>query len=51
MTFDEIVNMIVKSTNTHFYSGAKDVKGKVLECATQIYIEQNKNKDKEGEAE
>lgn len=49
MTLSEIVGMIVSSMNEYFYSGASDIKEKVLECATQIYIEQIKNKEKESD--
>ena len=40
--FDEILGMIIHSCNRYFYSGAKDIKETVVECVTQIYIEQIK---------
>ncbi len=45
MSFDEIVAMIIKSFNKRYNTGTSDVKDKVLECATQIYIEQMKGDD------
>lgn len=44
MTFREIVEMIVKACNASFYSGTKDIKETVLNCATQIYIAQQATK-------
>lgn len=41
-SFKEILRMIVYACNDQFYSGIKDVKEKVIECATQIYIAQFK---------
>lgn len=45
MSFDEIVAMIIRSFNKRYSTGTSEVKGKVLECATQIYIEQMKRDD------
>lgn len=45
MSFDEIVAMIIKSFNKRYCTGTSEVKDKVLECATQIYIEQMKGDD------
>ena len=45
MSFDEIVAMIIKSFNKRYRTGTSDAKDKVLECATQIYIEQMKGDD------
>ena len=39
-SYDEIMRMIIHACNNHFYSGAKDEKKTVIECATQIYIAQ-----------
>lgn len=39
-SYDEIMRMIINACNNHFYSGAKDEKKTVIECATQIYIAQ-----------
>lgn len=45
MSFDEIVAMIIKSFNKRYSTGTSNMKDKVLECATQIYIEQMKGDD------
>ena len=45
MSFDEIVAMIIKSFNKRYYTGTSNMKDEVLECATQIYIEQMKGDD------
>ena len=37
-SYDEIMRMIIKACNNRFYSGTKDEKKTVIECATQIYI-------------
>lgn len=39
-SFNEIVTMILNACNHSFYSGTKDIKSTVVECATQIYIAQ-----------
>lgn len=39
-SFQEILTMINNACTHSFYSGAKDIKSTVVECATQIYIEQ-----------
>ena len=39
-SYDEIMQMIIKACNNYFYSGVKDEKKAVIECATQIYIAQ-----------
>lgn len=41
-SFEEILEMISRACNSVFYTGTKDIKGTVLECATQIYIAQMK---------
>lgn len=41
-SYDEIMRMIISACNNYFYSGAKDEKRTVIECATQIYIAQMK---------
>lgn len=41
-SFNEIVTMILNACNHSFYSGAKEIKSTVIECATQIYIAQMK---------
>lgn len=43
-TFREIVAMITDACNASFYSGAKDIKETVINCATQIYIAQQTTK-------
>lgn len=50
-SYNEIMQMITNACNEHFYSGAKDVKEIVIECATQIYIAQMNCTPKEGGAE
>lgn len=40
MSFDEIVSMIIKSFNRHYNNGTSGMQDKVMECATQIYVEQ-----------
>lgn len=44
MTFEEIVGMIVKNCNKHFYRGIsyEGLPRTIIECATKIYLEQNK---------
>ena len=42
MCFDEILHDIINCCKRRFYSGVDGIKEKVLECATQIYIEQMK---------
>ena len=37
--------MIIKSFNKRYSTGTSNMKDKVLECATQIYIEQMKGDD------
>ncbi len=39
-TFNEILRIINNACNDVFYSGARDVKATVIECATRIYIAQ-----------
>ena len=39
-SYNEIMQMIIGACNNNFYSGAKDEKKTVIECATQIYIAQ-----------
>lgn len=39
-SYVEIMRMIINACNNNFYSGAKDEKKTVIECATQIYIAQ-----------
>lgn len=34
--------MIVSACNAEFYTGSKEVKDTIIECATKIYIEQMK---------
>lgn len=41
-TFKDILSMIISACNREFYSGAKDAKETVIECATKIYIAQMK---------
>lgn len=50
-SYNEIMQMIIKACNNHFYTGAKDEKKTVIECATQIYIAQmnTRTPQKEGE--
>ena len=47
MTFEEIVDVMVKSCNKHFYKGVyyEGLPRTIIECATKIYLEQNKNKE------
>lgn len=42
MTFEEIVKMITTACNKVFFRGtsSENMHNKILECATQIYIEQ-----------
>ena len=49
-SYDEIMRMIINACNNHFYSGAKDEKKTVIECATQIYIAQMNTRTPEKEA-
>ena len=42
-SFSEILSMVVNACNREFYSGIKELKKTVLECATQIYIAQMKD--------
>ena len=39
-SYDEIMRMIMNACSHYFYSGAKDEKKTVIECATRIYIAQ-----------
>ena len=39
-SYNEIMQMIIGACDKNFYSGAKDEKKTVIECATQIYIAQ-----------
>lgn len=51
-SYDEIMRMIINACNNRFYSGAKDEKRTVIECATQIYIAQMNTltpKERDGE--
>ena len=45
-SFKEILKMVVNACDYCFYSGIKDAKEKVIECATQIYIAQFKEGEK-----
>ena len=49
-SYDEIMRMIINACNNHFYSGAKDEKKTIIECATQIYIPQMNTRTPEKEA-
>lgn len=40
MTFDEIQTMIIRSVQAHYNTYSTDVKEKIIECTTQIYIKQ-----------
>lgn len=46
-SFKEIISMIVSACNAEFYTGSKEVKDIIIECATKIYIEQMKEGDTE----
>lgn len=48
-TFNEIVTMITYSCNKHFQKGCSGIRDKIIECATQIYIEQMKINNSKGE--
>lgn len=39
-TFKDILSMVDNACSRVFYTGSKDVKETVIQCATQIYIEQ-----------
>ena len=39
-TFEQLLKMVNNACHSVFYTGAKDIKETVLECATKIYIEQ-----------
>lgn len=41
-TFEEILKMVSNACTNVFYSGDKDAKQTVIECATQIYIAERK---------
>lgn len=41
-SFKEILQMVKNACDDSFYTGTKDIKDNVLECATQIYIAQIK---------
>ena len=41
-SFEEILRMVASACNSIFYTGTKDSKDTILECATQIYIAQMK---------
>lgn len=45
MTYKEILLMIVDACTTAFYSGLLYREEKIIECATQIYIAQMKEKE------
>ena len=45
MTFDEIMVMLLKSCNMRFRE-TTSLSEKLLDCATQIYIEETKMKEK-----
>lgn len=49
MSFKEILRMITNACNDVFYHGVGEAKNKVIECATQIYIAQNKGGDDNAE--
>lgn len=44
-SFTEILSMVASACNREFYSGTKEIKEVVLECATQIYIAQMQRSD------
>lgn len=44
MTFDEIMGMILRSCNNRFQASTS-LREKILDCATQIYIEEMKEKN------
>ena len=37
-TYSEILAMVIKACDTHFYTGTKDIHKEILESATKIYI-------------
>ena len=39
-TFKDILSMVNNACSRVFYTGSKDVKETVIQCATQIYIQQ-----------
>ena len=39
-TFKDILSMVDNACSRVFYTGSKDAKETVIQCATQIYIEQ-----------
>lgn len=39
-SFSQILHMAVNACNANFYTGTRDIRETVLECATQIYIAQ-----------
>jgi hypothetical protein len=41
-SFEDILRMVSSACNSVFYTGTKDRKDTLLECATQIYIAQMK---------
>lgn len=49
-SYDEIMGMIINAGSNYFYSGVKDEKKTVIECATQIYIAQMNTRTPEKEA-
>ena len=48
-SFAEILSMVANACNREFYSGTKELKETVLECATQIYIAQMKESEQNAE--
>ena len=51
MSFRKIVEMIVDACSVSFYSGAKDAKETIINCATQIYIAQMNTRTQQKEVE
>lgn len=47
MTYEEIVKMIVRACNHTFNNGWSGCRETILQCATQIYIEQMKGEEHE----
>lgn len=48
-SFNQILHMVVNACNNNFYTGAKAITEKALECATQIYIAQMKEGATDGD--
>nr|DAU88553.1 MAG TPA: hypothetical protein [Caudoviricetes sp.] len=45
MTYQQILIMVDNACTTVFYSGSRGREEKIIECATQIYIAQMKEKE------